>query len=158
MSLLRRTRYAGAFKRSFASRNLLSARAERTLSAASLGWNWSLKAMFFSGLIEKFAYNNSFHRTALVSSMAGIVLGAVGYGVGSHHPFDIVQIRKATKEVGAQIQLDIHVNIPLRLFIHRYRYVYVDSKGELVGTNLPRLIPGLGRIRLSCKKILADKY
>lgn len=68
------------------------------------------------------------------------------------------EILKATQRVGYELGRMSSSSRELRKFLETFRYVYVNGDGYLVGTNMPRLIPGLGRMRLSTKKILAGAY
>jgi len=66
-------------------------------------------------------------------------------------------IRKATYKVGAALFDDASTNKVVREFLESFRYVIIDGKGRVAGTNRKRIL-GIGRIRLDTKKILDGHY
>ncbi len=109
-----------------------------------------------SSVAESLSHNTSF---ALGVTMIG---SATALGVAAGPAVERVAsnpgIRKATQLVGSSLSSLAKKNAELRAFLNAHRYVYVNGKGQIVGTNMPRLIPGVGRIRLESKKILARDY
>lgn len=66
-------------------------------------------------------------------------------------------MREATRLVGSALHEEAKKDSELMKQLASKRFVIVDSKGTLKLTNLPQVM-GIGRIRLSTKKILAGKY
>ena len=67
--------------------------------------------------------------------------------------------RKLTFRVGAELYKEIQLknNAELEQFLKKHRYVLIDRKGRITGTNSGRKF-GFGRIRLETEKILNGKY
>ncbi len=93
-------------------------------------------------------------RVAIAHSLPAL---AMGVGVGS--VLGRSNIRKATEEVGKVLSKEYKNNSNQELIdiVNNHKYVFVDRKGVVVGTNMPR-IAGIGRLRLDCKKIKSEKY
>ncbi|MFH0970847.1 MAG: hypothetical protein V1776_05335 [Candidatus Diapherotrites archaeon] len=121
---------------------------QMTKVAASVGLGASNLVTFVS--------NPSFRER--LARVVTISLSVMGSGAGKVHSYHFPGIRQATLEVGKRLGDESLHNIELRRFLGKYKYVYVDRKGRIAGTNMPRLIPGVGRIRLSSHKILAGAY
>jgi hypothetical protein len=68
-------------------------------------------------------------------------------------------VRKYTYKAGAELYKEIQLknNIELRQFLEKYKYVLIDRKGRVTGTNSGRKF-GFGRIRLETEKVLNGKY
>lgn len=91
-------------------------------------------------------------RAGVIYGLVTTAVGAVAqYGVNSGH------VRRATRALEGSLRDHVGENRPLKTFLEKNRYVFIDRKGQLTGTNLPRLVPGVGRIRLSSARILGKK-
>ncbi|MCX6800881.1 MAG: hypothetical protein NTZ73_01715 [Candidatus Diapherotrites archaeon] len=98
--------------------------------------------------------NTSIMRGAGIYFKATIAGGAIGYGIG--HAKNVPLVRRATKLVGRALYKEQKKNRDLREFLEKYRYVYINMTGDIVGTRLPKII--FGRMRLRTSKIIAGKY
>ena len=87
---------------------------------------------------------------AALSAAAGAIGAGIGYIKGAK------LVRSATRQAGRLIISEARSNPEMRRFLGKYRYVYLDRKGNLAGTNLPKL-PGIGRIRLKTSKLLGKE-
>ncbi len=67
------------------------------------------------------------------------------------------KVKEATKRVQKVLVDEAQENPDLVKFLKKYKYVIIDRNGNIAGTNMPRLL-GIGRIRLSAKKIIEGKY
>ncbi|MFH0970281.1 MAG: hypothetical protein V1776_02355 [Candidatus Diapherotrites archaeon] len=106
--------------------------------------------------LSTFISNPSFREG--LARVVAVSLGLTGYGAVLPYSFGSSFVRKATQEVGKRLGQESMHNTELKAFLGKYKYVYVDRKGRIAGTNMPRLIPGVGRIRLQSNKILAGAY
>jgi len=83
----------------------------------------------------------------------GLEVGLVVGVVSLVRPSTRKKVRKATRKVGRALHQEIESgNQPLIAFLKKYKYVYIDRKGNIGGTNRPRII--IGRMRLKTKDIL----
>ncbi len=105
-------------------------------------------------LAEAAMDNSSFRKGAakvLVMAAVGAMMGFTATHGGE------AMLASATKNVGVALQKELEHSTELRDFLGTHHYVYVDRKGNLVGTNRGRIL-GIGRIRLESHKILTGKY
>lgn len=88
----------------------------------------------------------------LVTAIAGAAAGKwFAYGASS------IDITNATERVGVALHEEVPHSQELKRFLGSWRYVYVDGKGNLVGSNVGRFLK-IGRMRLETNKILAGMY
>ena len=66
-------------------------------------------------------------------------------------------VRQATHNVGAALHKAVRSNGELREFLARHKYIFIDRKGRVVGTNTKGIL-GAGRMRLETMKILKGEY
>ena len=83
--------------------------------------------------------------------LAGMILGPA-----NTYFFSGQRVRIATKIVGNALAKEAKEDKVFGNWLKKYKYVIIDSRGNITGTNLPRIL-GIGRIRLSTKKILEEK-
>ncbi|MDO8537833.1 MAG: hypothetical protein Q7S21_03015 [archaeon] len=100
---------------------------------------------------------NVFPELEAISLASGAILG-IGGTLGTH-AHSTPKIRKATFMVGKALGIEEKINTALHIFLGQWTYVFVNKKGELVGSrvNVPKLF-GFGYIRLESKKILNGTY
>ncbi|MBI4043935.1 MAG: hypothetical protein HY393_03980 [Candidatus Diapherotrites archaeon] len=63
------------------------------------------------------------------------------------------KIKSHTIDVGKALGEESRRNKKLKTFLEQFTFVYIDKHGNLVGTHMPTLIPGLGRKRMRTTKI-----
>lgn len=86
---------------------------------------------------------------ALLGTGGGTVAGAISRG-----NYDV---KKATLLVGKGLSQEAKSNIDLQTFLDKYKYVFIDKKLRVRGTNRPRLF-GIGRMRLKSSRISSGWY
>ena len=86
-------------------------------------------------------------RAAATSAIAAGAGFAAGYAHGN------AEVRKATVSVGQILRKEARTNTELRGLFESHKYVYVDGKGNIAGTNMPRILLA-GRLRLKSSDIL----
>ncbi len=85
-------------------------------------------------------------------------VGALAGGAGSYLARSS-KVKLVTRYLGKQLHKEYvknHSNQSFRDLVNNYKYVFVNRKGELIFTNLPRIV--FGRMRLKCIDIRAGKY
>ncbi len=129
---------------------ILRARKERTRSTRNGAWASALGMGVASSVVYKIAPARG--PADYIYHCAAIAIAAtLSYKSGSS------MVRKATNELEGALRNYAKENSNLRGFLERSKYVFIDSNGRLAGTNTARLIPGIGRIRLSTNRILSKK-
>ncbi|MFH1664337.1 MAG: hypothetical protein ABH986_06070 [archaeon] len=65
-------------------------------------------------------------------------------------------VRESTRYLKKKLKEEVRANAELKTFLKDYKYVFVDKKGRLAGTNFPRIagVLGIGRIRIKTKDIV----
>ena len=66
-------------------------------------------------------------------------------------------VRQATYNVGAELHKESKQNPEMMKFLKQHKYVIIDRKGRIAGTNFKRIL-GFGRLRMETKKIIDGKY
>ena len=92
--------------------------------------------------------------------VAGVAGAAIAAGIVSTASASLLMnssIRRATLRAGVALRQEALDNRELREFLQPYKYVIIDRKGRIKGTNRKRML-GMGRLRLGTKKILNGKY
>lgn len=85
---------------------------------------------------------------AIAGSVGGSVLGAaVGMAIKNE------DVRLATERVGYALATEAKKNTEVKKLLNKFRYVIIDWKGNIVGTNRKRILK-IGRFRLSTADIL----
>jgi hypothetical protein len=136
---------------------LEAARKKRKFGARKTGIGIALTTASGAGAIAH--YNNGQPlRTIMVAGITAAF--AYAAGAGGIHLANNRKVREATRnvgrELGRRIQESDKKGNQIHNFLQKYRYVYINRKGELVGTNRPRILAG--RMRLESKKILNQEY
>lgn len=67
------------------------------------------------------------------------------------------RIHHSMKMVGKGLYYEARKNPELKSFLEKYRFVYIDPKGRIVGTNRNRIL-GIGYLRLVTRRILSKRY
>ncbi len=67
------------------------------------------------------------------------------------------EVARATHLVGKGLAQEAIQNKKLNKLLNHYKYVIVNKKGSIVGTNRKRFL-GIGRLRLDNKKIVLGEY
>ncbi|MDD5162975.1 MAG: hypothetical protein PHD95_02090 [Candidatus ainarchaeum sp.] len=67
-------------------------------------------------------------------------------------------IRSATKFVGKELSKEALQNQDLKTFLQSYKFVIIDRKGRIRGTDQKQVLQGVGRIRLETSRILNNWY
>ena len=103
------------------------------------------------GLRGVFAQPVMTRENLAIAGAAGAGLGAVGRLLMRGN------VRQATHNVGAALHKAARSNGELREFLARHKYIFIDRKGRVVGTNTKGIL-GAGRMRLETIKILKGEY
>jgi len=122
------------------------ATAEAALAGSMLGYVAAAQALRKNSEFEKLL--------PVINACAATAAGGVGGGVYLRHS---EEVKKATNLLGVALAKETKKNSQLRDFLLQYRYVIIDGKGNIKGTNSERFLK-IGRIRLESKKILAGEY
>ncbi|MFH0715063.1 MAG: hypothetical protein V1977_04890 [Candidatus Diapherotrites archaeon] len=109
----------------------------------------------FLGTVAALTYNPSFREG--VSLVATITAGGAIGGAAQEFANQAKKVNKATKLVGRGIGEEAQKNQNLYAFLKKHRYVYIDKKGRVIGTNRGRIL-WMGRMRLDTRKILLNEY
>lgn len=90
---------------------------------------------------------------AITGSILGSLKGRSAYSSESR------KVRAATNLVGKALSEEVLPNSELRNFLNKWKYVFVNRKGEIVGSkvNVPKLFK-VGYVRLETRKILDGTY
>lgn len=122
----------------------------------------TLKALGTSALLGVAAGTTASSAKMGVATFAGSGLLLLGLpkAIFSNYKYPV---ERATGLVGRSLFVDAKQNPSLVKFLKRWSFVYVNSKGEVIGTNKDRteLAKGrikLGRLRLDTNKILRGEY
>lgn len=136
---------------------LETVRRKRMESIRNVGLGTSLVATATIGGIG-YLSNGQPLRIGIMAGLAGAFQAALG--AGGAHLANNRKVREATKnvgkELGERIQKTDELGNDLYGFLKKFTYVYINKKGEIVGTNRPRIL--VGRMRLESRKIIAEKY
>lgn len=92
-------------------------------------------------------------REATLRTVTATIGGLFGFTYASK-----TYVKDATLKVGKALAKEIGTNIGLKRFLESYKYIYLDRKGHIIGTNKNRKLKLFGRFRLESKKILDGKY
>jgi hypothetical protein len=85
------------------------------------------------------------------------ILAIVGYR--GHYGVRSKKIKQATHLIGTGLAKEAQTNNKLRELLKNNRYVIIDRRGDIRGTNRSQKCTlGIGRIRLESKKILEEEY
>ena len=111
------------------------------------------------GLYEAFKgawISNPSFKSALVSLVsevgrAATIAAPLGALVGNMVGSD--RVKRATLIIGKELFKASKKDASLHHFLSDYKYVFINRKGDLCGTNVPRFF-GIGRMRLKTKEIL----
>ncbi len=120
-----------------ARKNRLTTTIGTTLAAGSIG----ALSLFLSPEAAKY--------------VVGVAL-ATGAGIG--FKIESPRVKKATNLFKQGLKRSVESNEKLKLFLQKHKYVYVDRKGRVRGTNRERVGIGkvrFGRLRIATKEILA---
>ena len=99
--------------------------------------------------------NPSFQKGVAIIALNAAAFGGTKAGLKFFQ--ESKQVRMATDLVGSALGREARKNSQVRDALKSKRYVIVDVKGNIKLTNIPRVM-GIGRIRLSTREILKEKY
>ena len=134
---------------------LKSERKFRTRFFGAVGVGGTAFAVGVGAMANKFL--NPYFSESVSKALLGAGIAALG-AVAGMHAAESSSVRKATQKVGVVLHSELKKSPLLREFLEKYSYVFVDRKGNLVGTNHKRWFLRVGRIRLESKKIIAGEY
>ncbi len=107
-----------------------------------------------AGFGGSFMNNHGFQKSLAIALASGIF----GVSVGAREVFKehSSQTKKALQEVQASLKKEAKMNPAFNNFVHQYKYIFVNRKGNIVGTNRKRInLAGvkLGRLRIETEKL-----
>ncbi|PIN98098.1 MAG: hypothetical protein COT90_05820 [Candidatus Diapherotrites archaeon CG10_big_fil_rev_8_21_14_0_10_31_34] len=96
--------------------------------------------------------SHSFKRAMILIAGTTISGAAAGFKSSSK------EIREATKTVKNELKNEVKENQDFKTFLGKYKFIFIDAKGNIVGTNKPRkkfLGIKFGRLRIETKELLS---
>lgn len=150
----RRDRLVSDNTKSVAIDELLNARKNRTKTGNRSGRITGAVLGAYS-VAHNVILENSDMRTGVARALvAAAAAAALGKGFGHANESRVANV---TEQVGFALHEEVPHSPELKRFLGSWRYVYIDRKGNLVGTNVGRFLK-VGRMRLETNKILAGMY
>ena len=160
-------KFAGQFANSIfvkSKEDLLLARSERKKETINDGVSFGLAGSAigaFGTAAINLLRNPSFIDGFRVLTGGAVIVGLT-MGVNEArktYKIESKKIKRATHLVGKALCMEVRRNTKLADFLQQWKYVFVNSEGEIVGSrvNVPKLFK-VGYIRLESKKILEGFY
>ncbi|PIN98100.1 MAG: hypothetical protein COT90_05830 [Candidatus Diapherotrites archaeon CG10_big_fil_rev_8_21_14_0_10_31_34] len=97
-------------------------------------------------------FNKHLIKSALTRLFAGAIVGRTMTFVAG-----ALEIRKATVAVKKELKKEAKSNFVFNNFLKNYKFIFIDAKGNIVGTNKPRkkfLGIKFGRLRIETKDLI----